>query len=148
LEEKEISMATNSDRIRYLRERIKSLNGEIEAKNLWGDYENMLGEIKNGTRQFNPIDADDLEIMSPREREAHLLEHYHTLRTELASLKEQLKKEATEGKLESWLHTPWVKGTITIVEIASVATTILELLHHSGVFYHDEDQSDRFGQSY
>jgi hypothetical protein len=136
-------MATNKERMNYLRERIKSLNREIEEKALENQYQQMVDEIAAGTLRIVPLDEEDLEVMTAKERERNLLSHYHTLRTEVDGLKQELNNQGALDKMTKWLEHSWVKRGVTIVALAKVATAVSHMIAQSGIFYIDEKNTRR-----
>ena len=135
-------MATNEDRIAYLKEKLSRLSSRIQEANLEDKYIEMVDQIAQGKLTVEPIDDDQWELMLPKEQEKHLLAYYHTRRAELQEMKRLYKEKGRTGKLREWLENPWVKVGLTGLALVEVATKVLEALHHGGLFFQDESDTD------
>jgi len=133
-------MANNRDRIKFLEERIKRLNGEIIEKNLEQQYIELQQQIAEGKLRITPVDEEQWDIMLPAEREKNLLSYYHTFRVEQAEMIVELRKrKRTPEKLREWLENPYVKITLTATSFASATVALADFLSTTGLFFKEED---------
>ncbi len=135
-------METNNDRIKYLQEKLDRLSSVIQEKSLEEKYLRMASRIKQGKLMVEPVSEEDWMIMLPKEQEKQLLVYYHTLRSELHTMKLAAKEQSRTGKLREWLENPWVKIGLTTLALTEVAVKVVEAAHQSGLFFKEDDDSD------
>ena len=135
-------MATNNDRIAYLKERLSQLSTRIQQANLEDKYIEMAEQIAQGKLTLEPVDDDQWELMLPKEQDKHLLTYYHTRRAELQEMKRLSKEKGRTGKLREWLENPWVRVATTGISIFGAAVKVIEIISQGGLFFQEESDTD------
>ncbi|MGH9762810.1 MAG: hypothetical protein ACREDR_41110, partial [Blastocatellia bacterium] len=72
-----------------------------------------------------------------------LLAHYHTVRSELHMRLDELKRQGTLDKITRWLEQPVATRIVTAAAIVKVAVDVILLLHHTGLFFTEDRDSDQ-----
>lgn len=132
-------MVTQNDRLKYLRDRVKTLQSQVVEYDLQGEYAQMVKQISDRTLELEPVNDETWDLMLPNEQRMHLLAYYHTLRSELQMLLDEAQQQGSFEKATQWLDSPWVKRTVTLAAIAKVAIDVAILIAHSGLFFTEDD---------
>ena len=103
----------------------------------------MLKAIADGQFQLKPVSDDSWEVMLPKEQEEHLLVYYHTLRTEFKHMTDELQQLGAAERIAEWLERPWAKILISTLALLEVAVNVIDAAHKVGVFYIEEDLSEK-----
>jgi hypothetical protein len=133
---------TNKEHMKLLHDRINELAKEIQTNNLEDKYRQLMEKCGKDKTALVPVTDVQWEVMLPKERDAALLHHYHTLRTEYMTMRKDLKESTLTGRLREWLESPWARVTFTGVALAETAAILLHIAHGMGLFLKDDAAED------
>lgn len=136
-------METNLDRLKYLKEKIRGLNNEINNKGLEDQFIEAMNQVASGELKIIPVSEEIWDVMLPMEQEENLLAYYLTFRSEMEVMIAELnERKGFMDTTTKWLENKWVKRGLTSVTIGKIVFDLIKLGQTAGLFFREEEDVD------
>lgn len=135
-------MNANRYGLRYLQEKLKDLNHELQRKKLESVYMQFQEQVDQGKTDLIQIRDEEWEVLLPAEKEQRLFHYVYGRRREYLEMSKAAEESVKTGRLREWLENPWVRIALTGVTVTDMTVTLLQIAQSHGLFFREDEHQD------